>query len=811
MKKRIYNYFIIILYVLLLVIILKGEHFYGSQIDWINQHTAIPDFFRNYFYETKNLIPNYIFNIGAGQNIFNFSYYGLMSPIILISYILPFIKMENYIAFASILTYIFTGITFYNYLISHKTNNKLSLISTLSFLTLAPITYHFHHHIMFVWYFPFLILSFIGVDNYINKQNSFLLIISIFLLILTNYYFAIPCLLTIIIYGIYKLLEKNTSIKYLLEESLKASLRIIIPILMTSFILLSTAFCMLSLDRNTESLINIKDLIIPKIDEIFYSSFSIGLSLLLLMSSIGNLCKRKKLPQDIFLNISLLILTLFPVIAYFLNGKLYIRGKVLIPILLLYFISLIKFINSIIKKEINITKLNIYSIILFVSLVISNLNSKLLLPLVLDFIIAFVSINIFNKYKKNSIIFIPLIITLLIGAFYNNTFEIYLSNKKDKDNKTIKSIANNINDKTLYRIDNLIDSNKNANRIYSKNFNNTSIYSSTYNSYYHTFYNFNISNNIEHRNILNSSGANNFLFNKIMGVKYIISKNKNIDTYEKILSKNKINIYKNNYANPIIYTTNKFTSTKEFNKLKYPYNIEYLVNYPITNSNKSIEYKSTIQELNLNNKEEYKFSLKKSKKIKYKLPNTIKNKILIITFDMNYSQPCEEGDTLIKINGIKNKLTCKEWLYHNKNKKFKYVLTDKKEISELNIKLIKGKYHINNIKVYTMDYPKDNYNEVKNLKIDKSKSQITSTVDLKDNSYLITSFPYDKGFKAYIDDHEVKSEIVNTAFLGFKVPKGKHKIKIVYKSIGYKLGIILSIIGTISMIILLFYENRKRN
>ena len=295
-----------------------------------------------------------------------------------------------------------------------------------------------------------------------------------------------------------------------------------------------------------------------------------------------------------------------------------------------------------------------------------------------------------------------------------------------------------------------------------------------------------------------------------MGVKYIISKNKNIDTYEKILSKNKINIYKNNYANPIIYTTNKFTSTKEFNKLKYPYNIEYLVNYPITNSNKSIEYKSTIQELNLNNKEEYKFSLKKSKKIKYKLPNTIKNKILIITFDMNYSQPCEEGDTLIKINGIKNKLTCKEWLYHNKNKKFKYVLTDKKEISELNIKLIKGKYHINNIKVYTMDYPKDNYKEVKNLKIDKNKSQITSTVDLKENSYLITSFPYDQGFKAYIDDNEVKSEIVNTAFLGFKVPKGKHKIKIVYKSIGYKLGIILSIIGVLSMIILLLYENRKR-
>ena len=153
MNKKKMNYLTIILYSIILIIILKGKnHLYGSNIDWINQHTTITELFRNIFYETKRLIPNYLFNIGAGQNIFNYSYYGLMSPIILISYLLPFLDMKKYIELASIVLYIVTGILLYKFLLSKKNSTKLSLLSTISFQTFASITYHFHHHIMFVWY-----------------------------------------------------------------------------------------------------------------------------------------------------------------------------------------------------------------------------------------------------------------------------------------------------------------------------------------------------------------------------------------------------------------------------------------------------------------------------------------------------------------------------------------------------------------------------------------------------------------------------------------------------------------------------------
>ena len=810
MKKRQTNYLVIISFSLFLILILVGKnHFYGSQIDWINQHTAIPNMFRNLFYQTKKLIPNYVFNIGAGQNIFNYSYYGLMNPIILISYFLPFITMENFISITSIILYIISGLLLFRFLKSNKVTNQLSLLATLTFQTLAPITFHFHHHIMFVWYIPFLIMALVGVDKYINKNKSLLLMASIFLIILTNYYYSIPCLLTIVIYGCYKILEKKQhSFKSFLLECLKASPRIIVPIMMTAYILLPTALSMAQIERSSENIITLKSLLLPSIREIAYSSFGIGLSFSILIAPFANLCKKKLKVEEIFLSLSLIIVTLFPIFMYLLNGRLYIRGKVLIPLSILYMLALVKFISDLKNKELNLKKLYIIIGILTVIIILSNLDSIYLIPLIIDVSITCLTIMFFKVYKKNSILFIPLLTTLFICTICNNYTEIYLPDIQDEENLNIEELLDKIQDKSFHRTDILIDSNKNANRIMKDNYYNTSTYSSTYNSYYHDFYTTKIGNNIEHRNMLNTSGANNYLFNKIMGVKYIISSQKHNDSYEKISSINGINLYKNNNANPLIYTTHDYGSKTKYESMSFPYNTEYLVNHPITNSTKNSNYNSTIEQITINEKKEYKFSLKSDKKLTYNLPQPIENKILIISFDMKYNQSCEEGDTSIKINGAKNKLTCKEWIYHNKNTNFKYVITNKKELTKLNIKLSKGKYHITNIKTYTMDYPDNKYQELDNLKIDKKNSQISGKISSKEDSYLITSFPYDEGFKAFIDNKEVKKEIVNTAFLGFKVPRGKHDLKIKYTSPGYKEGIIISIIGMISMFTILYIEKK---
>ena len=80
MKNKYLNYLIIIIFVLFGVLLTtRFTNVFGSNTDWINQHTVIPEYFRTLFYETGKILPNFSLNYGAGQNIYNLSYYGFLS------------------------------------------------------------------------------------------------------------------------------------------------------------------------------------------------------------------------------------------------------------------------------------------------------------------------------------------------------------------------------------------------------------------------------------------------------------------------------------------------------------------------------------------------------------------------------------------------------------------------------------------------------------------------------------------------------------------------------------------------------------
>ena len=52
--------------IFVLIRVLHPGTVYGSSGDWLNQHFAIPDYFRMQFYETGNLFPNFAGQIGGG-------------------------------------------------------------------------------------------------------------------------------------------------------------------------------------------------------------------------------------------------------------------------------------------------------------------------------------------------------------------------------------------------------------------------------------------------------------------------------------------------------------------------------------------------------------------------------------------------------------------------------------------------------------------------------------------------------------------------------------------------------------------------
>ena len=87
----------IITFLVIYIFLTKDNNLFASNTDFRIQHYLIPEYFRTLFYSTHNLLPNLALNLGSGQNIYNFSYYGLLNPIIMISYLFPKIKMIDYI------------------------------------------------------------------------------------------------------------------------------------------------------------------------------------------------------------------------------------------------------------------------------------------------------------------------------------------------------------------------------------------------------------------------------------------------------------------------------------------------------------------------------------------------------------------------------------------------------------------------------------------------------------------------------------------------------------------------------------------
>lgn len=811
-KKK--SYLIIILYGILLTFLLVGtNNLYGSNTDWINQHSVIPEYFRSSFYETKNLIPNFAFNLGAGQNIFNYGYYGLLSPVILISYLLPFVSMTNYIMVASVILYLLSGVLLYKFLSSHF-NDKTSLLLSLCFLTLSPLTFHFHRHIMFVWYLPFLILSLIGVDKYVSKNKSMLLMIGIFLTIMTNYYYGVSCLIVVLIYGVYSLINKHDKFcfKTFILDVLKASLRIIAPILLSCVILLPNLYVILNSNRMANASVSVFELFIPNLNEVLYRSYTMGITLLFIMAPIGLIISKKKQKGDVFLSVVLLLITFIPFFMYGLNGFLYVRGKVLIPFVVLYVFLLGRFMEHLNKGSINIKRLILIAILVFTFSFLLDHKNVFYALILLDLIITITTLIAFNKCKKENVLLIPLFIILLVSTFLNNLSEDYVSKDSYRkiNDENINYLISQIKDDSFYRTDNYNMPSINANKSYNNNYYNTMIYSSNYNGYYWKFYNFEAGNNIRYRNAFITAGTQNILFNNLMGVKYVVSPDDMGPGYSKIKESEDFGLYYNKSAFPLVYVTDNLGSYEVYNKLDFPYNIEYMLNNPIVNTKEENNYKSEIQKLDLGLEEQYKFTVSKDESYEFNLNQTIKDKILIITFDMDYNESCLNGDTKITINGVTNKLTCKSWLYHNKNNSFEYVISNFDEISKLKVDVSKGRYEISNINVYLMDYNFKEYDSINNLKIDKKSSEITGVTKTNNDSYVITSIPYDEGFSVYVDDKKVDYELVNSAFLGFKVDKGTHDIKIKYESPWLNYGIMLSVFGFILTILICVYEAKEK-
>ena len=763
--------FYIITYILIYTCITKNNYIFASKIDFSIQHYVIPEYFRNLFYQTKDIFPDFAPNLGSGQNIYYLSYYGLLNPIIIISYFFPKIPMLDYVIISSSIITVTSTILFYFFLKENNYTFKTRFITTLLFLCAGPIIFHTKRHIMFINYLPFLILGFYGIDRYLKNNNILIIALSITLLIFTSYFFSISSLVALFIYYLYKFFKNNH--KGFLKKTLKLSLPVIEGILNASILIFPTLYCLLNGRSNTINKLSLVDLIKPQ-NYLLYGSYSMGLTLITLIALIHtSLYNKNKATKR--LSIFILIISIIPLFSYILNGKLYINGKSLIPFIPLALLITADFLENIFKKN----KKSIDALIILYA-IISSISVCLII----------------NSTDK-----------LMTKSEYNN-----------QENKTINELVQYITkkDNTTYRINNLIDNIEYINKINNNREYKTTLYSSTYNNNYKSFYYQTLYNNKQFRNNFMISSSDNILSQNILGEKYIITKHEN-KNLELIKEKNGIKLYKNHNVLPLGYATSNIISENTFNNLNYPTNIIALLNNIVikTNKDKKNSNKLDIEKSNTNYQIIEKNNLKlenfnekliikaqKNAYLKIKLNTNTKDKLILIRFTNTYNP---NKDLSITINNEKNTLTSKNWKYNNKNYTFNYYLYNT-DILDIYIK--KGTYKITNLETYVVDYS-DIFekNNIQEYKINSNKTKgdhIEGKIDVKENGYFNISIPYDKGFNIKLDNDKINYEKTNKNFIGFPIKKGTHKITIDYKAPYKNISLIISL----SSIILLIITNK---
>lgn len=809
---------------------------FGAKVDWLSQHSVLPDYFRQQFYATGKLFPEFAANLGGGQNIYHFAYYGLYSPLILPSYLLPFVKMSDYIMAVSITGLTASVLLFYYWLKSRKTDAGTAFILSLMFLLAGPMIGQYSGQIMFVDYMPFLCLALIGVDRYFEQEKSGLFTVSVFLMIMTSFYFSIGGMLSLVLYGLHRYFEQReenrVTVRSFLRDGLCFVRSMILAVLMSGFFLVPTALALTG-GRSKEQNTSFASFFIPQItvERFAYSIYGIGLTTLVITVLLTGLLYRKVYEK--VLTYGCVIVLVIPVFAYLLNGGLYIRDKVFIPFLplLCYLISI--YLEKCRKRELSfiagmipyiITTIFVYMARnQFVSKGIGESIWKVLLAESILFLICYVLYCALKRYHKETkeilMLALPSVICLAVtmNTFYQMKPDRYVSRKlyrdvvEEQNRQAVKETLKD--DDGYYRTEQMGSDDENAadlNRIWDVDQNITSIYSSAYNPDYQTFRQKTFGLEEPFRNGMMQSVSKNPVFQRMMGVRYIVS-DSDVPGYTLVKKCGTTGIYQNKDAAPVMYATDRVMTEEEYKKLTFPYNQTAFLEYAVVgehteSSDQNIMTAYEPVSLKMANNRTTGGAEQKT------MQQEGQKQILFLRFRVDNAHP--NKDVAVWINGIRNKLSAKDHVYYNENKIFTYAVPLKDGEDNISVTFGKGKYRLRHVQAYLGSLPeRSELLYQSEIQVDKKQTEdnvIQGTIRVKKDGWFITSIPYDKHFKIYIDGKETEIQKVNTAFLGCKIESGNHELKIIYHAPGTTTGKILSLIGIAGFLLVLVREKRKQ-
>ena len=788
---------------------------FGFGSDWLSQHLPIAESLKWAMLESGRLLPLYI-DLGGGSSAYDFAYYGLLRPDVLLGCLLPGVGMEYILGGYAVFELLLGGNLVYVWLRENCGQNtagrRAAFAGSVLYLA-AGCFLHAHFQLMFVNYLPFLVLALIGVDRFIEKRRGLLLCVGLTLVYFHSFYYAPSCLCVACIYYLYRVRQAGAGQRgALAEESpkratteaaprrghLKMHVRFLLWILLSiglaAVLLLPTGLDILSTSKDAGSFAGSKmPLVNPKLDGLLYSPYGMGLTLIGLYAVLYALEKRGlRLPAAAVLTASL-----FPVIPFVLNGFLYARGKILIPFLLLVCLIFACICEEYFAGK-DVPKVWAGLLCLMPCLLLSG---KYGIWKYIDWAVLLLWILGVrqgqrlrrSQHEKNRCtrrLTAALLLIPCIFSFYLNAQSGYVSRSEIQTGAVSKAFNEadpQMDESDNYRFEILTDAFNLCNFLPGVPVKRSSMYSSMTQEDYAEFFYDGAKNAIPIQNRVALIPGQNVLFNYKMGVRYVLADRYAIpNDYQKISESGDYVIAENPRVLPICYGTDKLVSFEE-------------ILQRAERADKATE--AEIQgKLRLSSRE-------------VRVPLDFRGKIAILSFDVT---PLSSRAVVIDINGVRNKLSGSGAPYPNHNNRFNYVLSGGTD--GFLIQKNANEYRIENLTLSFLD-EKELYNssgevwEPQTHTSDAGRGQVFSgRITMKKNGYFATSDPYRKGYEIQVDGRAVSaSEIlkIDDTFLGLRLEEGMHEIEIRFVPPGYRTGLAISAISLLILLVLSAWQKTK--
>ena len=768
--------------------------FFGSEGDWYSQHVGAAEMLRQTMLEQHTLFPQFT-TVGGGTNIYDFAYYGLFRPDVMLSCLTPDLEMKYVIAGYALLSAV-TAVNLCFWWFSRK--KGLSFVASgigAAFMALASCFFHAHHQIMFINYMPFLILALAGVDRLIEKRKSLLLVFGLTFLCLHSFYYGPVSLVACFIYYVSR--QMDGGMEGIKDRKChgKAMIAAATGIGLAAVLLIPSALAILSTQKDggsfgTESF----SLVDFSLSGLLYQPYGCGLTLIALYClflSLGS--KRRR-----FLAAVLLTVLMIPVIWLVLNGFLYAREKILIPFLPLILLVCVDTLEELYQGKRKF--LWVPALLCLVPAIFSSWWPAVLADgAILLLWIGLERSKKFSAILKRRAFSLLLLVPLGISIGVHSS-ENYLPASDQRQSRFSQEELTDFAEDSLYRFDVLANPLENAN-IIAGGIQKTSMYSSVSNGVYSRFYYDTIGNSIRIQNRVALLPAANPAFQYFMGIKYILtSEDKVPKGYRIVFSKDGYVLAENEDVLPIAYGTYDTLSVSAYRQLSFPENIEALCSSAVVPNGGEKKFPSHIQEADLT------FPLTE------KLEKPLADQILFIRFGVE--SPRGQA-VIVSINGMINKLSPKSAPYPNRNYQFTYVLDTGSYLDRLEIEASDGDYQLSQLESYTLDkrwlgLEPDNVEipEIDGNARRNGERVFDGKITMERDGWFITSYPYQEGYRILVDGEEQEAQKVNTAFLGFPLSAGEHQIEICFRAPGFMAGLTISGLSLL-FVLFLFWKERK--